>query len=124
MAITLREAYDELNIDAGAEAPVEVALYVAAANEWIAKKVTDPTAAASAPVKVATLMLLDHLWQSQRGPSGVAMPGEEMVEVRGVGFAIPNRVLELIEPYMVRVRPSGSFPDATCWPDPVERVRW
>ena len=37
-----------------------------------------------------------------------------------LGYAIPNRVLELIDPYRVKARPAGSFPDAVAWPDAVE----
>lgn len=118
MTVTIDEAIDHLNITES-EDQVEVELYVNAANEWVATKVADPSAYA---VKLATLFLIQHLWNSsQRGPTAVAID-DEIVTVTGVGYAIPNRVRELLQPYLVQAAPAYSFPDAAYWPDAAERV--
>lgn len=119
MAVTLDEAIDQLNLE-GSEDLIELQLYVDAANEWIAAKVSD-TSVHPSLVKLATLFLIDHLWGSQRGPAGIPGAGDEIVTVSGVGFAIPNRVLELIDLDLSKTSPTYSFPDAAAWPDSVER---
>lgn len=52
-------------------------------------------------INLAARMLLQHLWRTQlasgRGP--VAGGGGEYETVPGLGYAVPNRVLELLEPY-------------------------
>lgn len=116
MSITLDEALDVLNIPGSTEDVAEISLYMDAANEWIATRITDTS---PNPVKLATLFLLDHLWQSQRGPASTPL-SDEMVTVGSIGYAIPNRVLELIEPYRTKAAPTYSFPDAVAFPDPVE----
>lgn len=118
MSITLAEAKTQLNIDVNAvDDDAELTLYVAAANEWIATRVADTS---PSPVKLAALFLVDHWWTSQRGPVGTPI-SEESVFVEGRGFAIPNRVLEILGPYITaRATPSYSFPDAVAYPDPVE----
>lgn len=127
MAITLEEALRQLNIP---EAPtggdlLELELYIDAANEWISERVTTTS---PAPVRLATLMLLDHLWETQRGPAGSPLEPDLDQGTTGSGFAVPNRVVELITPWLVEglgdvpASPIGSFPDAPGWPDPVERT--
>lgn len=122
MTITLSEALKQLNIDPAPADTTELQLYVDAANEWVATRVTNT---GPAPVRLATLMLLDHLWETQRGPA--SSPVDDDLGAPGTfGFAVPNRVLELLAPYMgagLGSRPSSpaySFPDAVAWPDPVE----
>lgn len=119
MAVTLPEALDQLNIDSDSDDLYEVQLYVDAANEWIATKVSDTS---PTPVKLAALFLIDHLWQSQRGLAATPISGDEIVTVTGTGYAIPNRVRELLEPYLSTSggTPVYSFPDAVAWPDTVE----
>lgn len=119
MAVTLPEALDQLNIDDSSDELYEIQLFVNAANEWIATK-TSSTPRAPSAVKLATLFLIDHLWRSQRGPSGTPLDGDEIVTVSGVGYAIPNRVLELLGVDLNRPTPRSSFPDAAAWPDAVE----
>ncbi|MFF4347534.1 head-tail connector protein [Streptomyces sp. NPDC001530] len=58
-------------------------------------------------IKLAALILLQHLWRTQygasRGLSGIG-GGEDFSvteAVPGWGYAIPNRVLQLLEPYKV-----------------------
>jgi hypothetical protein len=42
-------------------------------------------------------IVLEHLWQTQHGPSlRPSIGGEEEVTLPGWGFAIPNRAVELI----------------------------
>lgn len=48
---------------------------------------------------LAALMIVQHLWESQRGQSGSprAGGGEETTFLDGFGFSVPNRALELLE---------------------------
>lgn len=41
-------------------------------------------------------IVVQHLWNSQRGPAALPMGGGEMVQVPGFGFAIPNMAAELL----------------------------
>jgi hypothetical protein len=58
-------------------------------------------------IKLAALILLQHLWRTQygasRGLSGIGGGDDFSVTeaVPGWGYAIPNRVLQLLEPYKV-----------------------
>lgn len=58
-------------------------------------------------IKLAALILLQHLWRTQYGASrGVgSVGGGDDISVNepiaGWGYAIPNRVLQLLEPYKV-----------------------
>lgn len=121
MSITLDEALAQLNIERGDD-DEEVELYVAAANEWVETRVSDTS---PSPVKLATLLLVDHLWATKRGPVGSPVD-EDTGTPYTFGFAIPNRVLELLAPYMtagIGAKPAAatfSFPDAVAHPDPVE----
>jgi hypothetical protein len=48
----------------------------------------------------AARIILEHLWQTQHGPSlRPSLGGEETVTLPGFGFAIPNRAAELLSPY-------------------------
>lgn len=122
MSITIEEALDQLNVTMSSPDVAEITLYMDAANEWVATRVSDTS---PAPVKVATLILLDHLWETQRGPSSNPVDDETGTPYT-FGFAIPNRVLELLAPYMnagTGAKPASasySFPDAVAYPDPVE----
>jgi uncharacterized phiE125 gp8 family phage protein len=49
-----------------------------------------------ADIKQAALVLLDHLWSTQRGPQSRAGVAPD-----GVGYSMPNRVLEILQPYMI-----------------------
>jgi hypothetical protein len=116
MSITLDDATDHLNLDDDSADLYELSLYVDAANEWIATRVTDMS---PAPVTLAALFLVGHWWESQRGTTNTPLSDEDTV-IAGIGYAIPNRVLELIDPWRTRSAPRGSFPDAVSYPDPVE----
>lgn len=60
-----------------------------------------------ATIKLAALILLQHLWRTQYGASrglGSIGGGDDFSvteSVPGWGYAIPNRVLQLLEPYKV-----------------------
>lgn len=49
-----------------------------------------------AAFNTAARMILQHLWQSQRGAMALPMAGVETVTLPGFGFAIPNRAAELL----------------------------
>ena len=50
----------------------------------------------------AARIILEHLWQTQRGPARQpVIGGEEVVTLPGFGFAIPNRAAELLQPYTI-----------------------
>lgn len=118
MAVILAEAIEQLNMEDDSPDLGELVLYVDAANEWVATKVTG-TSAPSA-VKLATLILVAHLWETQRGPASSPLAGDDQIVVAGWGYAIPNRVKELIAPDVGRATATGSFPDARAWPDAAE----
>jgi hypothetical protein len=41
-------------------------------------------------------IVIQHLWETQRGPAALPMVSEETVNVPGFGYAIPNRAAELL----------------------------
>jgi hypothetical protein len=46
----------------------------------------------------AARIILDHLWETQHGPSvRPSMGGAELAQVPGFGFSIPNRAAELLD---------------------------
>lgn len=51
-------------------------------------------------VRLATLIIVQHLWSTQRGRSQriYGEPSEETVAAPGFGFAIPRRAAELLRP--------------------------
>lgn len=118
-SIGLADAKRHLNIDEDDDTDdEEIDFFVAVANEWIATQVTDTT---PAPVRNATLELVRHLWDSQRGPAALDLDADGF-SLGLLGFAIPTRVKELLGPYLTGTAPpaaTGSFPDAADWPDPV-----
>lgn len=55
-----------------------------------------------ASVRLATLIIAAHLWETQRGmsPSALALqPDVDQAVPQGVGYAIPSRAEALLEPY-------------------------
>ncbi|MFF8659464.1 hypothetical protein [Streptomyces huasconensis] len=56
-----------------------------------------------ATVKLAAAILLQHLWRTQYGAARGAVGGGDDYSVTepviGFGYAVPNRVLQLLEPY-------------------------
>jgi hypothetical protein len=45
----------------------------------------------------AARIILQNLWNTQRGPSPQPLMGEDMVSLPGFGFAIPNQAAELLD---------------------------
>lgn len=119
MPITVDEALVHLNIDDIDDA-AELSLFVEAANEWIAERVVDT---APTPIlTLASLFLVEHWWESQRGPVGTPVDDGDPLVFNGRSYAIPNRVLEILGPWLLdeTAAPEFSFPDAVAFPDPVE----
>ncbi|MEU1008198.1 hypothetical protein [Streptomyces sp. NPDC005890] len=54
-------------------------------------------------IKLAALILLQHLWRTQYGATRVPVGGADDWSVTdpipGFGYAVPNRVLQLLEPF-------------------------
>lgn len=58
--------------------------------------------AVPAQVSAAARIILDHLWETRRGPSArPSVGGDETVQTFGMGFAVPNRALELLGALLV-----------------------
>jgi hypothetical protein len=47
--------------------------------------------------RLAGLIIVQHLWETQRGTMGVQLGGDSEPYVAGRGFAIPRRALELLD---------------------------
>lgn len=47
----------------------------------------------------ATLLLIQHMWETQRGVVG--RPGSGPMEMSGTAYTFPNRVMEILSPYIV-----------------------
>lgn len=53
-----------------------------------------------ANVRLAALIIIQHLWETQRGTMGVQLGGDADNYVAGRGFAIPRRAIELLGPQL------------------------
>lgn len=53
-----------------------------------------------ANIKLAAKIIIQHLWETQRGTMGVQLGGEAESYVAGRGFAIPRRAIELLGPQL------------------------
>lgn len=118
MAITLADAKLQLNKTTNDD-DVELQFYVDAANEWIANEVADDDTFTS---KLATRMLVEHWWRTQRGPAGGPLDdsGDGSAGGRDFWRSIPPNVKELLQSRAAEAAtPRYSFPDAGGWPDPV-----
>ncbi|WP_329214802.1 hypothetical protein OG352_05210 [Streptomyces sp. NBC_01485] len=47
--------------------------------------------------QLATLIIIEHLWETKRGAMGVSLGGDNEPWMPGRGFAIPRRALELLD---------------------------
>ncbi|MEU2924207.1 head-tail connector protein [Streptomyces sp. NPDC007251] len=56
--------------------------------------------AVPANVRLAALIIVQHLWETQRGTMGVQLGGDTDTYVAGRGFAIPRRAIELLGPQL------------------------
>jgi uncharacterized phiE125 gp8 family phage protein len=54
--------------------------------------------AVPANFRLATLIIIQHLWETQRGTMGVQLGGDSDNYVAGRGFAVPRRAIELLGP--------------------------
>lgn len=50
--------------------------------------------------RLAALIIIQHLWETQRGAMGVQLGGDTDNYVAGRGFAIPRRAIELLGPQL------------------------
>ena len=64
-----------------------------------------PEGPSPAVVRLATLIIAGHLWETQRGASPSVLQGEDALVQPGQAYAIPNRARELLQPYLTT--PSG-----------------
>lgn len=119
MAVDLDQTRLHLNYDdpTDTDDDAELEFFIAAANEWVAEKVSDTT---PTPVQLGTLELIRHWWETQRGPAAGDLDPDGGLGIRG--FSIPTRVTELLQPWLTGTAtgsPVYSFPDAATWPDAV-----
>ena len=56
--------------------------------------------AVPANFRLAALIIVQHLWETQRGAMGVQLGGDTDNYVAGRGFAIPRRAIELLGPQL------------------------
>lgn len=52
-------------------------------------------------VRLAALIIAGHLWQTQRSGAPSALPSQDFDVPMGLGFAIPARALDLLQPYLL-----------------------
>lgn len=53
-------------------------------------------------IRVATLIIAGHLWDTQRGTASPSpLQQDDTTFVPGLGYAIPNRALDLLAPYLL-----------------------
>jgi hypothetical protein len=57
-------------------------------------------AAVPANIRLAALIIIQHLWGTQRGAMGVQLGGDSDNWMAGRGFAIPRRAIELLGPQL------------------------
>ena len=54
-----------------------------------------------AAFNTAGRIIIQHLWETQRGPGQAPVPNMEETFLPGMSFAIPNRALEVLSPYLL-----------------------
>jgi hypothetical protein len=52
-------------------------------------------------VRVAALIIAEHLWTTQRGTAPSLVQGEEAAPAPGMAYSIPNRATDLLRPYLL-----------------------
>lgn len=52
-------------------------------------------------VRVAALIIAEHLWTTQRGQAPSVFTDEGVQPVPGMAYSIPNRATDLLRPYML-----------------------
>jgi hypothetical protein len=63
---------------------------------------TSGRASVPAAVRMATLVIVAHLWQTQRGASPLPSPGGDQIPLAGSGGGLPPLALELLHGYDTR----------------------
>lgn len=71
---------------------------------YTAGRGTSPPAA----VNLAARIIVAHMWESTRGPAQrpTASGGDDLALITGLGYSIPNRALELLQPFRL---PTGFY---------------
>jgi hypothetical protein len=52
-------------------------------------------------ISLASKIIIQHLWETQRGPSAQPGVGGDEMAITLAGFAVPNRALEVLAPYLL-----------------------
>lgn len=118
---------DQLKAQLGVRRPVhddELKLYLGAASNVVRGMVVFDATAVPPEVKLATLIIAEHLWETQRGDGnvrpGVGGGNDEDSLVRSRGYLIPHRAAQLLAslPSRPSQRPGPvfSFPLPSAWP--------
>lgn len=73
------------------------------AGPWTVTYTVGRSDPAPPTIRLAALMLLQHLWRTQTATRGPVLGGGDDFSVTesipGFGYAVPNRVLQLLEPF-------------------------
>ncbi len=124
MLISLADVKAQLNKSPGVTVDdAELRDYIEAASAVVEHRigaVADPVPAA---VRIATAIIVQHLWRTQNGPGRARGQVDDLAAVPGAGYALPNRALELLAPFEEAHRkrrrvgaPVFSFPAPVPWP--------
>lgn len=52
-----------------------------------------------AAFNVAARIILQHMWETQRGSQRPLFPGDDVMQPPGMAYSVPNRAMELLAPY-------------------------
>jgi hypothetical protein len=113
---SLDQLKQQLNITRNVH-DVELTLYLQSASNMVLNRVVVDLTAIPPEATLATLIIAEHLWQTQRGDS--ARPGvdDEGMMDRPRGFAMPRRAEQLLLGLpKVKTGPLFSFPPAPAYP--------
>jgi hypothetical protein len=58
------------------------------------------TGAVDESIQQAARVILQHLWRTQRG-AAPKFGGDDGIDTFGIGYALPNRALELLQPFLL-----------------------
>lgn len=97
---TYAYSVEDLTVDTGMGAIIDTAGYALRGNltvTYTAGRATVPAA-----VRLAVLIIVAHLWETQRGAAPLPFGGPDAeVPLPGQGFAIPRRAEELLAPFLL-----------------------
>lgn len=98
----------------------ELELYLQAASNVVRRRVVVDEARVPAEVTLATLVIAEHLWETQRGDASRPGFDDDGLPDRASllrGFALPRRAEQLLAGLpSTRSGPLGSFPDPVAYP--------